>query len=60
MFRLATISAAVAVLLGIVSFGGFASGASGTIRLLFWLAVLVAIVFFIFGFTIYYHVRKAR
>lgn len=60
MFRLATIFGVVALLLGIVGFGGFAGGASETIRMLFWLAILGAIVFSIFGFTVYYHVKKAR
>ncbi len=60
MFRPAAIFALVALVLGIVSFGGFAGGAADTFRILFWVALLAAIVFFIFAFTIYYHVKNSR
>ncbi len=60
MFRPAAIFSLVALVLGIVNFGGFAGGAADTFRLLFLVALLAAIVFFIFAFTIYYHVKNPR
>ncbi len=60
VFRPAAILALVAIVLGIVSFGGFAGGAAHTFRILFWAALLAAIVLFIFAFTIYYHVKNSR
>jgi len=44
---------AVAALIFVLGFGGLAGAAMGIAKLLFWLAVIIAVVMFVLGMTIY-------
>lgn len=53
MIKWAIIFAAIAAVLGVLGFGGLAGAAWGIAKVLFWIAVLVAVVLFVLGFTVY-------
>ena len=43
----------VALVLGVLGFGGLVGVAVGIVKLLFWIAVVIAAILFILGFTVY-------
>jgi uncharacterized membrane protein YtjA (UPF0391 family) len=53
MLKWAIIFAVAALVLGVLGFGGLAGAAMGIAKLLFWLAVIIAVVMFVLGMTIY-------
>jgi uncharacterized membrane protein YtjA (UPF0391 family) len=53
MLKWAIIFAVAALILGVLGFGGLAGAAMGVAKLLFWLAVIIAVVMFVLGMTIY-------
>ena len=53
MLRWAAIFAVIALVLGVVGFGGLAGVAWDLAKLLFWLAVIIAAAFAVLGLTIY-------
>lgn len=53
MIKWAIIFAVIAALLGVLGFGGLAGAAWGIAKILFWIAVLVTVVLFVLGFTVY-------
>ena len=54
MVKIALLLLVVAVVMGVLSFGGLVVGAAlSIIKILFWIAAAVAIVLFILGFTVY-------
>lgn len=53
MIKWAIIFAVIALVLGALGFGGIAGAAMGIAKLLFWLAVIIAVVLFILGVTIF-------
>lgn len=53
MLKWAIIFAVAALVLGVLGFGGLAGAAMGIARILFWIAVVIAVLLFILGFTIY-------
>ena len=54
MVKIAILFVVVAVVMGVLSFGGLVVGAAlGILKILFWIAAAIAIVLFILGFTVY-------
>ncbi|MFA7439657.1 MAG: DUF1328 domain-containing protein [Sphingomonadaceae bacterium] len=53
MLKWALIFAIIAVVLGALGFGGMAGAAMGIAKILFWLAVIIAVVLFVLGLTVY-------
>ncbi|NKC33213.1 DUF1328 domain-containing protein [Falsiroseomonas selenitidurans] len=53
MIKWAIIFAVVALVLGVLGFGGLAGAFFEIAKILFWLAVIIAIIFFVLGLTIY-------
>lgn len=53
MLKWAIIFAVAALILGVLGFGGLAGAALDIAKLLFWLAVIIAVVMFVLGMTIY-------
>ena len=53
MLKWAAIFAAIALVLGVLGFGGLAGAAWGIAKILFWIAVAIAVLFLILGLTIY-------
>lgn len=53
MIKWAIIFAVAALVLAVLGFGGLAGAFIDIAQILFWLAVIIAVVFFILGFTIY-------
>lgn len=53
MIKWAIIFAVIGVIAGVLGFGGVAGGAFGIAKFLFWAAVIIAVVLFILGMTIY-------
>jgi uncharacterized membrane protein YtjA (UPF0391 family) len=53
MLKWAIIFAVAALILGVLGFGGLAGAAMGIAKLLFWLAVIIAVIMFVLGMTIY-------
>lgn len=53
MIKWAIIFAMVALVLAVLGFGGLAGAAIDITKLLFWLAVTIAVIQFVLGFTIY-------
>lgn len=53
MIKWAIIFAVIAAVLGILGFGGLAGAAWGIAKILFWIAVIVAVALFVLGFTVY-------
>ena len=54
MVKLAVLFIVVALVMGVLSFGGLVVGAAlGILKILFWIAAAIAIVLFVLGFTVY-------
>jgi len=53
LLKWALIFAIIAVVLGALGFGGMAGAAMGIAKILFWLAVIIAVVLFVLGLTVY-------
>lgn len=53
MIKWAIIFAVIGVIAGILGFSGIAGGAFGIAKFLFWAAVIIAVVLFILGVTVY-------
>lgn len=53
MLKWAIILAVVALVLAVLGFGGLAGAFIDIAKILFWLAVVIAVIFFVLGFTIY-------
>jgi uncharacterized membrane protein YtjA (UPF0391 family) len=53
MIKWAVIFAVVAVVLGILGFGGLAGAFFDIAKLLFWITVIIAVALFVLGFTVY-------
>jgi uncharacterized membrane protein YtjA (UPF0391 family) len=54
MIKLATLFVVVAIVMGVLSFGGLVVGAAlAILKILFWIAAAIAIVLFVLGFTIF-------
>lgn len=53
MIKWAIIFAVVALVLAVLGFGGLAGAFIDIAQILFWLAVIIAVIFLVLGFTIY-------
>jgi len=53
MVRFAIGFAVVALVLAVLGFGGLVGVAVGIVKILFWIAAVIAVILFILGFTIY-------
>lgn len=53
MIKWAIIFAVIALILAILGFGGLAGAFFDIAKILFWIAVIIAALLFILGFTIY-------
>lgn len=53
MLKWAVIFAVIALVLGVLGFGGLAGAAWGIAKLLFWVFVAIAVILFILGLTVY-------
>lgn len=53
MLKAAAMFAILALILGVLGFGGLAGAAWGVAKILFWIAVILAVVFVVLGLTIY-------
>lgn len=53
MIKWAIIFAIIGVIAGVLGFGGIAGGAFGIAKFLFWTAIIIAVVLFVLGFTVY-------
>jgi uncharacterized membrane protein YtjA (UPF0391 family) len=53
MLKWAAIFAVIALVAGILGFGGLAGAAWGIAKLLFWIFIAIAVILFVLGLTIY-------
>lgn len=53
MIKWAIIFAVIGVIAGVLGFGGIAGGAFGIAKFLFWGAIIIAVVLFVLGLTVY-------
>jgi len=53
MIKWAIIFAALALVMAVLGFGGLAGAFIDIAQILFWLAVVIAIILFVLGYTIY-------
>jgi len=53
MIKWAIIFAVIGVIAGILGFSGIAGGAFGIAKFLFWAAVIIAVLLFVLGVTVY-------
>lgn len=53
MFKGAVIFAVIALILAVLGFGGLAGFAWDLAKILFWIAVAIAVLFAVLGFTIF-------
>ena len=53
MIKWAIIFAIIGLIAGVLGFSGLAGAAMGIAKFLFWAAVILAILFFVLGMTIY-------
>ena len=53
MIKWAAIFAVLALVMAVLGFGGLAGAFIDIAKVLFWLAVIVAVVLFILGYTVY-------
>lgn len=53
MIKWAIIFAVVALVMAVLGFGGLAGAFMDIAQILFWLAVIIAVIFLVLGFTIY-------
>ncbi|MFN3945091.1 MAG: DUF1328 domain-containing protein [Allosphingosinicella sp.] len=57
MLRWALIFAVIALVLAVLGFGGLAGAFIEIARILFWLAVIIFVILFVLGFTVYRKVK---
>ncbi len=57
MIKWAVILAVVALVLAVLGFGGLAGAFIDIAKILFWLAVIIAVAMFVLGFTLYKKVK---
>ena len=53
MLKAAFFFAVIALVFGVLGFGGLAGAAWGMAKILFWIAVVIAVVLFVLGFTLF-------
>lgn len=53
MLKWAAIFAVIALVAGLLGFGGIAGAAWGVAKLLFWVFIAIAVIFLILGVTVY-------
>jgi len=53
MIKWAIIFAVIGIIAGILGFSGIAGGAFGIAKFLFWAAVIIAVVLFLLGVTVF-------
>jgi uncharacterized membrane protein YtjA (UPF0391 family) len=53
MIKWAIIFAVIALVAGALGFTGVAGTAMGIAKILFWIAVILAVIFFVLGLTVY-------
>lgn len=53
MIKWAIIFAIIGVVAGVLGFGGIAGGAFGIAKFLFWAAIIIAVVLFLLGVTLF-------
>ncbi|WP_431358009.1 DUF1328 domain-containing protein [Sphingomonas glacialis] len=53
MLKWAAIFAVIALVLGVLGFGGLAGAAWGIAKILFWITVVIAVALLVLGLTIY-------
>ena len=53
MIKWAIIFAVLALVMAVLGFGGLAGAFMDIAQILFWLAVIIAVILFVLGFTIY-------
>lgn len=53
MIKWAIIFAIIGLVAGVLGFGGIAGGALGIAKFLFWAAIIIAVVLFLLGVTIF-------
>lgn len=53
MLKWAAIFAVIALIAGVLGFGGIAGAAWGVAKLLFWVFIAIAVVLFLLGLTVY-------
>lgn len=53
MLKWAMIVAAIALVLAVLGFGALAGAAGEILKILFWLALVIAVALFVLGFTVY-------
>lgn len=53
MIKWAIIFAILALVMGVLGFGGLAGAFMSIAQVLFWLAVIIAVVLFVLGLTVY-------
>ena len=54
MIKIAILFIVVAAVMGVLSFGGLVVGAAlGILKILFWIAAIIAVVLFVLGFTVF-------
>ena len=58
MIKWAIIFAIIGLIAGVLGFTGIAGAAMGIAKFLFWAAVIVAVVLFLLGMTLYRKIRR--
>ena len=53
MIKWAIIFAVIGIIAGVLGFGGIAGGAFGIAKFLFWAAIIIAVVLFLLGVTVF-------
>jgi uncharacterized membrane protein YtjA (UPF0391 family) len=53
MIKAAILFLVIAVVLAVLGFGGLVGLAVGIVKILFWIAAVIAIILFVLGFTVY-------
>jgi uncharacterized membrane protein YtjA (UPF0391 family) len=53
MIKWAIIFAVLALVMAVLGFGGLAGAFIDIAQILFWLAVIIAVIFFVLGYTVY-------
>jgi len=57
MIKWAIIFAVIGLVLGVLGFGGLGGAFMGIAKILFWLAVIIAVSLFVLGLTVYKKVQ---
>jgi len=53
MIKAAILFLVIAMVLAVLGFGGLVGLAVGIVKILFWIAAVIAIILFVLGFTVY-------